>query len=316
MTADTSPEARVYLIEKRGLYYRPEAKGYTGVKDLAGRYSLAEAAERMPNRDSKNQDGVSYIHEDDAPDFSSACYQDVREEHLTKKLAAAEAQLAAAMEGAAIEGDRHKDTGRNKILNHAVDQIERAVNHHDPETDVPIMQGVWDILDQAAVKLERRILAALEPNPAALAERDESPVAVTLTYRNWRGEVSDRVIIPRKVWYGSTKWHPEPQWLVTAWDAEKNADRDFALADFMGRPDALATRDGKMRARGMIKAVLRVKAQAAVCAAWTSRGLGAPVAEEQLEDAAAAIVELAKKEAGDDSRAARARPSHSAQHGR
>lgn len=37
---------------------------------------------------------------------------------------------------------------------------------------------------------------------------------VTLTYRNWRGEVAERTIIPRRVWFGSTEWHPEPQWLL------------------------------------------------------------------------------------------------------
>lgn len=82
-------------------------------------------------------------------------------------------------------------------------------------------------------------------------DRDSSPIAATLTYLNWRGEVSDRVIIPRRVWFGSTEWHPEPQWFLTAWDAEKNAERDFALSDFIGRPDALAARDAKMRAEGM-----------------------------------------------------------------
>lgn len=64
---------------------------------------------------------------------------------------------------------------------------------------------------------------------------------VTLTYRNWRGEVAERTIIPRRVWFGSTDWHPEPQWLLTAWDAEKGADRDFALKDF-GQPAAPAVK--------------------------------------------------------------------------
>lgn len=34
---------RRYLILKRDLYYRPNACGYTGIKDHAGRYTLAEA---------------------------------------------------------------------------------------------------------------------------------------------------------------------------------------------------------------------------------------------------------------------------------
>lgn len=55
---------------------------------------------------------------------------------------------------------------------------------------------------------------------------------VTLIYTNYRGEMSERTITPQRVWYGSTEWHPEPQWLITAFDHEKQANRDFALKDF------------------------------------------------------------------------------------
>ena len=61
----------------------------------------------------------------------------------------------------------------------------------------------------------------------------EAPV--TLTYTNWKGETAQRRIIPRRIWWGSTEWHPEPQWLLTALDVDKQADRDFALKDF-GQP--------------------------------------------------------------------------------
>lgn len=55
---------------------------------------------------------------------------------------------------------------------------------------------------------------------------------VTLTYTNWKGETSERTIIPMSVWFGKTTWHPEEQWLLEAFDVEKNAMRDFALKDF------------------------------------------------------------------------------------
>lgn len=74
------------------------------------------------------------------------------------------------------------------------------------------------------------------PHGACCGHPTSQADPVTLTYRNWRGEVSDRTITPRRVWFGSTEWHPEPQWLLTAWDAGKDAERDFALADFLGRP--------------------------------------------------------------------------------
>ncbi|CAN7519707.1 hypothetical protein [Brucella pseudogrignonensis] len=58
---------------------------------------------------------------------------------------------------------------------------------------------------------------------------------ITLVYTNYRGETSERTITPIKPWFGSTEWHPEPQWLLTAFDHEKQATRDFALKDF-GHP--------------------------------------------------------------------------------
>lgn len=65
------------------------------------------------------------------------------------------------------------------------------------------------------------------------AEPESRPI--TLTYTNWKGETAQRTIIPRRVWWGSTEWHPEPQWLLTAFDVGKEAERDFALKDF-GQP--------------------------------------------------------------------------------
>jgi hypothetical protein len=42
------------------------------------------------------------------------------------------------------------------------------------------------------------------------------------------------MIIPRRVWFGSTDWHPEPQWFLKAMDTEKGEMRNFALKDFGG----------------------------------------------------------------------------------
>jgi hypothetical protein len=52
--------------------------------------------------------------------------------------------------------------------------------------------------------------------------------ALTIIYTNWRGETAERRIIPIKPWYGTTEWHPDPGWLIKAWDIEKDAERDFA----------------------------------------------------------------------------------------
>lgn len=58
-----------------------------------------------------------------------------------------------------------------------------------------------------------------------------------ITYTNYRGETAERNITPKRVWYGISEWHSVPQWFMTAFDHDKNADRDFALKDF-GYPEA------------------------------------------------------------------------------
>ncbi len=55
--------------------------------------------------------------------------------------------------------------------------------------------------------------------------------AVKILYTNYRGETGHRVIIPEKIWFGSTEWHKEEQWLLDAHDVEKDALRNFAMKD-------------------------------------------------------------------------------------
>lgn len=54
---------------------------------------------------------------------------------------------------------------------------------------------------------------------------------VKIIYTNWRGETAERTIVPIKIWFGSTEWHKEEQWLLRALDTEKQAERDFAIKD-------------------------------------------------------------------------------------
>ena len=54
---------------------------------------------------------------------------------------------------------------------------------------------------------------------------------LTVSYTNYRGETANRIIKPMSIYYGSTEWHKEPQWLVNVWDVEKQAARTFALKD-------------------------------------------------------------------------------------
>lgn len=54
---------------------------------------------------------------------------------------------------------------------------------------------------------------------------------VKILYTNWRGEKAWRTILPENIYFGSTEYHPEEQWLLKAFDVEKNAYRDFAVKD-------------------------------------------------------------------------------------
>ena len=95
------PEAATedrFLIMKRDLYYMPEGKGYTGVKKQAGRFSLSDTAVRFPDCDDS---GLSFIHEDEAPEFSKACFEDIKlavlrqeRDEADDQAVALEAQLA------------------------------------------------------------------------------------------------------------------------------------------------------------------------------------------------------------------------------
>lgn len=55
--------------------------------------------------------------------------------------------------------------------------------------------------------------------------------SVKIIYTNYRGKKSERIIKPVSLWYGSTEWHTEEQWLLHAIDLEKDAERDFAMKD-------------------------------------------------------------------------------------
>jgi hypothetical protein len=54
---------------------------------------------------------------------------------------------------------------------------------------------------------------------------------IRFRYTNWRGETAVRTVVPRVFIYGSSEFHPEPQWLMRAYDVDKEAERDFALKD-------------------------------------------------------------------------------------
>ncbi|MDO8507867.1 MAG: hypothetical protein Q7S53_04875 [bacterium] len=55
--------------------------------------------------------------------------------------------------------------------------------------------------------------------------------SVKIIYKNFRGEVTTREIIPDHIRFEGTQWHKEPQWTLHAFDIEKKAIRYFAIKD-------------------------------------------------------------------------------------
>jgi len=60
---------------------------------------------------------------------------------------------------------------------------------------------------------------------------ENHPRVLRMQYTNYRGETRVRTITPMETFWGSNKYHPAPQHLLRAFDHDKNAVREFALAD-------------------------------------------------------------------------------------
>lgn len=85
-----------------------------------------------------------------------------------------------------------------------------------------------------------RIVAAIRSAPVSWPPYIEIPL--TFQYKNHRGEVAARVVFPISVRFGATEWHPEAQWLLRAFDRDKQAEREFAMRD-INPPAAPPVRD-------------------------------------------------------------------------
>lgn len=54
---------------------------------------------------------------------------------------------------------------------------------------------------------------------------------IMFDYINWKSNKSTRIVEVGELYYGSTKYHPEKQWLLEAYDIVKEDVRVFALKD-------------------------------------------------------------------------------------
>lgn len=54
---------------------------------------------------------------------------------------------------------------------------------------------------------------------------------VTIDYTNYKGERRKRRIMPMDIEFRVTPHHTTPQWILHAWDIEKDARRSYAMKD-------------------------------------------------------------------------------------
>src|SRR5947208_5284684 len=89
--------------------------------------------------------------------------------------------------------------------------------------------------------------APIGTNPVVLTARCDAPCAgaemmsthdpqppgkpISILYMNYRGETALRRVLPQRIWFGTTEWHPEDQWVLDAIDLEKQVERSFAMKD-------------------------------------------------------------------------------------
>lgn len=79
---------------------------------------------------------------------------------------------------------------------------------------------------------------------------DDNETVVYIHYRNHRGEVAWRRIMPDYLRFGTNNWHHEPQWLLMALDWDKDEYRSFAMKDILAwsttPPNTSTSRPGRL----------------------------------------------------------------------
>ena len=114
--------------------------------------------------------------------------------------------------------------------------------HAAAETE---LARVWTKVEAIRAKqASKPSFSALPGLPGAATE------PLRFIYRNWRGDVAERAVRPLRIWFGSTEWHPKPQWLLRAIDLDKGAERDFAIGEIVGVAGSGAQLEAEGRADG------------------------------------------------------------------
>lgn len=121
MTTENDMQEADHVLIKRGLYYRPNGNGYTGLKSEAGLYRASYAL---------GLDGVEAVPFADAPEFAPACWEETKLAYMRDLLATAraeretlEAEVARLREALADPNAVHVNLLRGDIARPAVHQM-------------------------------------------------------------------------------------------------------------------------------------------------------------------------------------------------
>ena len=70
-------------------------------------------------------------------------------------------------------------------------------------------------------------------NPSRPTKWEKKIHHLFLNIKIGKAKKAVRRVRPIELWYGKTEWHPEEQWLLKAWDLDKDAERNFAWKDII-----------------------------------------------------------------------------------
>lgn len=63
--------------------------------------------------------------------------------------------------------------------------------------------------------------------------KETDRIIAKVRYKNWKGEIGIRQIIPLEIFYGNSEYHTEEQWLMRVWDIDRKDYRVYAARDII-----------------------------------------------------------------------------------
>jgi len=60
-----------------------------------------------------------------------------------------------------------------------------------------------------------------------LIKKLEDDKLIMFEYKNWKGKVSKRTVMPWEIWFGKNEFTNEEQWMLRGFDKNENAVRNF-----------------------------------------------------------------------------------------